>query len=96
MPYEGDSILIGIVDGGYEYGHPVFYDTSLTHFRIVGAWDHLKHKEPHLPGSGTGLITPTQLRSLQLKQILQIHGEEMFMEPKSRISLLEVTEVFKG
>lgn len=42
QPYTGKDVIIGIVDWGFDYTHPVFYDTALTHSRILAAWDQMK------------------------------------------------------
>jgi minor extracellular serine protease Vpr len=40
--YTGKDVLIGIVDWGFDYTHPTFYDTSLNANRILAAWDQEK------------------------------------------------------
>ena len=40
--YTGHDVLIGITDWGFDYTHPMFYDTLLTETRIVAAWDQFK------------------------------------------------------
>ncbi len=40
--YTGENVLIGITDWGFDYTHPMFYDTLLQHTRIVAAWDQFK------------------------------------------------------
>ncbi len=42
QPYTGKNVLIGIVDWGFDYTHPMFYDTTLDHTRIMAAWDQVK------------------------------------------------------
>ena len=42
QPYTGKDVLIGIVDWGFDYTHPMFYDTTLDHTRIMAAWDQVK------------------------------------------------------
>ena len=41
-PYTGKNVIIGITDWGFDYTHPMFYDTSLTQTRILAAWDQFK------------------------------------------------------
>jgi gliding motility-associated-like protein len=36
--YTGKNVLIGIIDGGFDYGHPAFYD-SLGNYRVYSIWD---------------------------------------------------------
>jgi minor extracellular serine protease Vpr len=37
--YAGKNVVVGIVDAGFDYTHPTFFDTSLTHFRIKRVWE---------------------------------------------------------
>ena len=36
--YDGTGVIVGIIDGGFEYGHPSFYDTTGTTLRIKRVW----------------------------------------------------------
>jgi minor extracellular serine protease Vpr len=42
QPYTGKNVIVGIVDWGFDYTHPMFYDTTLDHTRILAAWDQVK------------------------------------------------------
>ena len=46
----GKDIIIGFTDWGFDYTHPVFYDTSMTRYRVLRAWDQFKKRVQHLPG----------------------------------------------
>lgn len=48
--YTGKDILIGVTDWGFDYTHPMFYDTLLTETRIHAAWDQFKTSGPHPAG----------------------------------------------
>jgi subtilisin family serine protease len=37
--YTGKNVVVGIVDAGFDYTHPTFFDTSLTHYRIKRVWE---------------------------------------------------------
>lgn len=41
--YTGRNVIIGDVDWGIDYTHPVFYDTSMTDYRILAAWDQFRN-----------------------------------------------------
>jgi len=63
--YTGKNVLIGMQDWGYDYTHPMFYDTLLQQTRILAAWDHFKQSGPH-PNSfpyGTEYNGETELLS---------------------------------
>ncbi len=40
--YTGKGVIIGIVDWGFDYTHPTFYDTTLSYSRILASWDQVK------------------------------------------------------
>lgn len=46
MPYTGKGVIIGIIDWGFDYTHPVFYDTTMTNYRVLSAWDQNKNAGP--------------------------------------------------
>ncbi len=46
LPYTGKDVLIGITDWGFDYTHPMFYDTAMTQTRILAAWDQYKQSGP--------------------------------------------------
>ncbi|MDQ3016127.1 MAG: S8 family serine peptidase, partial [Bacteroidota bacterium] len=48
--YTGKNVIIGIADWGFDYSHPTFYDTILTHNRILAAWDQEKKIGTPPPG----------------------------------------------
>ena len=52
--YTGKNVLIGIVDWGFDYTHPMFYDTLLDHSRIAAAWDQVKKIGTPPPGFSHG------------------------------------------
>ncbi|MFM8963878.1 MAG: S8 family peptidase [Sphingomonadales bacterium] len=59
--YNGQDVLIGVTDWGFDYTHPVFYDTLLQHHRIYAAWDQFKTSGPAPNGYGYGTeYTDTQ------------------------------------
>jgi len=37
--YSGDSVVIGVIDAGFDYSHPNFYDTSYTRYRVRRVWE---------------------------------------------------------
>jgi subtilisin family serine protease len=42
QPFTGKNVLLGVVDWGFDYTHPMFFDTSLSYTRILAAWDQVK------------------------------------------------------
>ena len=37
--YTGKNVVMGIIDAGFDYTHPTFFDTSLSHYRISRVWE---------------------------------------------------------
>lgn len=38
-PYTGRDVIVGVIDFGFDYNHPNFYDTSGTRYRIRKVWE---------------------------------------------------------
>ena len=65
--YTGRNVLIGVLDWGFDYTHPMFMDTALTTSRVRAAWDMWRQAGP-APASfpyGTELTTPAALLAAQ-------------------------------
>lgn len=39
MRYSGKNVVVGIIDAGFDYTHPTFYDTTGTRLRIKRIWE---------------------------------------------------------
>ena len=52
--YTGEGVIIGITDWGFDYTHPVFYDTNMIHYRVLRAWDQYKKSGPAPAGFDYG------------------------------------------
>ena len=65
--FKGDSVIIGVTDWGFDYTHPTFYDTSMTRYRVLRAWDQFRTAGPAPEGFdyGTELIGKEQLLAAQ-------------------------------
>lgn len=37
--YSGENVVVGIIDAGFDYSHPTFYDTSYTRYRVKRVWE---------------------------------------------------------
>lgn len=67
QPYFGTGVVIGIIDWGFDYTHPNFYDTTLTNMRLVRAWDQNKNSgpAPSSYGFGTEYVGTNELLAAQ-------------------------------
>lgn len=52
--FTGQGVIIGITDWGFDYTHPVFYDTLMQHYRVLRAWDQFKTSGPAPEGYNYG------------------------------------------
>jgi minor extracellular serine protease Vpr len=61
--YDGENVLIGVTDWGFDYTSPVFYDSLLQETRILAAWDQYKLSGPSPQNFnyGTEFNTPNDL-----------------------------------
>lgn len=53
--YTGEDVLIGVTDWGFDYTHPMFYDTLLQQTRVLAAWDQYKQIGDLPAGYGYGV-----------------------------------------
>ncbi len=67
QPYHGEGVLIGVLDWGFDYTHPMFYDTTLTESRIRGVWDQYRQAGPAPDGFDYGAVaeSPDDIQSFQ-------------------------------
>ncbi len=61
--YTGEGVIIGVTDWGFDFTHPVFYDSTMTRYRILRAWDQFRTGGPAPAGFdyGTELVGQEQL-----------------------------------
>lgn len=52
--FSGEGVIIGVTDWGFDYSHPVFYDTTMTNYRVLRAWDQYKTSGPAPAGFDYG------------------------------------------
>ena len=64
--FHGEGVLVGVLDWGFDYTHPNFYDTTLTSTRIRGAWDQYRLSGPAPTGFAYGTVaeTPADLMAM--------------------------------
>jgi len=73
--YTGKDVIIGITDWGFDYTHPMFYDTALQHTRILAAWDQFKRSGPAPDGFSYGTIYEGEAELLAAqKDTINIYG----------------------
>ena len=45
QPYTGKDVIVGVVDGGFEFSHPTFYSSDGSELRIKYVWDQNNNAE---------------------------------------------------
>lgn len=65
--YTGEGVLIGVLDWGFDYTHPMFHDTAMTYSRVRAAWDQYRQggPAPAAYGYGAEFTTPAALLAAQ-------------------------------
>lgn len=68
VSYKGEGVVIGIVDGGFDYTHPNFYDPDQTTlYRVKRVWDQNKKTGTRPTGYDYGAEYSTQEAILAAK-----------------------------
>ncbi len=61
QPYHGEGVLIGVLDWGFDYTHPMFFDTTLSTTRIRAVWDQYRQAGPSPGNYGYGTVAESPL-----------------------------------
>ncbi len=46
IAFTGKDVIVGVTDWGFDYTHPMFYDSTLTNTRILAVWDQARMEGP--------------------------------------------------
>ena len=75
MPYTGKGVIMGVMDFGFDYLHPAFYDTGGHQYRIAKVWELAATGTPPAPYTYGNEITDTTLiKANGTDNPLQNHG----------------------
>ncbi len=61
QPFHGEGVLIGVLDWGFDYTHPMFRDTTLSTSRIRAVWDQYRQAGPTPGEYGYGTVAESPL-----------------------------------
>ncbi len=50
--YSGNGVVVGIIDGGFDYTHPTFYNQAHSQYRIKRVWEQNQTGTPPIGYSG--------------------------------------------
>ncbi len=75
MPYTGKGVVVGVIDGGFDYTHPAFYDAE-GGLRIKRVWEQgsTKGTVPATFGYGIELTTEEAILAAKADVTTQSHG----------------------
>lgn len=79
MPYTGKGVVVGIIDGGFDYTHPAFLDDETKALRIKRVWEQgsTEGKVPVGFGYGIELTTPEEILAAKADVTTQSHGSHV-------------------
>ena len=77
--YDGTGVVVGIIDIGFEYCHPAFYDSTGTVHRVKRAWSQMDTtgNPPAGFGYGTEHTTTEEMMAAQCSHTTESHGSHV-------------------
>ena len=72
--YKGEGVIIGMVDVGFDFTHPNFYDEKGEKFRIKEVWCQSDNKNSDEVDYGAIYKTPEEIRNKKTDTYTQNHG----------------------
>lgn len=76
--YTGEGVVIGIIDTGFDYTHPAFYDHEKGKLKISRVWDQVKTgKKPEGFDYGSEYITPEEILTVGMDIDSFSHGSHV-------------------
>lgn len=79
MPYTGKGVVVGIIDGGFDYTHPAFFDDATGALRIKRVWEQgtTEGTAPEAFGYGIELTTQEAILAAGADNTTQSHGSHV-------------------
>lgn len=77
--YDGTGVVVGVIDGGFEYCHPAFYDTTGTTLRVKRVWNQrdTTGMAPDGFNYGSEYTTESQIRAARTDDTTLSHGSHV-------------------
>ena len=77
--YSGEGVVVGIIDSGFDYAHPTFYDSSYTNYRVKRVWEQnaTTGTPPEPFGFGRELVTESSILEAQTDMVGLSHGSHV-------------------
>ena len=76
IPYNGQGVIVGIVDAGFDFTHPMFKDATGNNLRISRVWNQGDNTgiSPIGFSYGSELVGETQILNAETDNIYNSHG----------------------
>lgn len=75
MAYSGKDVVMGVIDFGFDYNHPTFYDTTHSAYRVKKVWELGTNGTPPTGYAyGHELIDSSTILSQGTDNTVQTHG----------------------
>lgn len=75
LHYSGKDVIVGIIDFGFDYNHPAFYDTLYQNYRIKRVWElNGVGSPPSGYNYGNELTDSTSIKAQGTDNTEQMHG----------------------
>lgn len=77
--FDGTGVIVGIIDIGFEYGHPSFFDTTGTRYRVKCVWDQTIQCDNHPAGYSYGkeFLTQSAILNAHCSHTDETHGSHV-------------------
>lgn len=76
--YSGKGVIVGIIDWGFDYTHPAFYDSLNHKLKITHVWDQTASGVPPVPFSyGKEMMTESDIMSAKTDYSDASHGSHV-------------------
>lgn len=74
--YDGSGVVVGVIDDGFEYCHPAFYDATGNTLRVKRVWNHkdTTGTAPNGFNYGSEYTTMSQMMAAGTDDIAATHG----------------------
>lgn len=77
--YDGSGVVVGVIDVGFEYCHPAFYDADGTTLRVKRVWNHrdTTGTAPNGFNYGSEYTTMSQMMAARTDDTSATHGSHV-------------------
>ncbi len=92
MPYNGEGVVVGVIDAGFDFSHPTYFDTTGSGYRVKKVWLQKNNSGPNPAGYvyGTELTDSTAMWSVGYDddQTHGTHVSEFVPDPVSEVLMM--------